>query len=68
MAYMKRPAPQFPFKKEDGRWTFYDYPGGEQTEAGHYLTENEAKEAYDKVYRIWFANNGYDGPINAVID
>ena len=67
MAYKKRPAPQPPFQKEDGRWTFYDYPDGVQTEAGYYSTESEAREAYDKVYKIWFANKGCDGPVNAVI-
>lgn len=68
MASKCRPAPRPPFQREDGRWTFYDYPGGIQTEGGYYSTEDEAKQAYDRVYRIWFANKGCDGPVNAVID
>ncbi|HKT11578.1 MAG TPA: hypothetical protein VJW77_07105 [Terriglobia bacterium] len=67
MAYEQRLAPQAPFKKENGKWTFYDYPGGIQTEAGEYPTEEEAKDAFDKVYRIWFANKGGDGPINSTV-
>lgn len=63
-----RPAPDPPFQKANGKWTFYDYPKGVQTEAGVYETEDEAKAAFIKVHRIWIANGGGDGTINAVIN
>jgi len=63
-----RPAPAPPFQKENGKWTFYDYPKGVETEAGEYETETEAKAAFITVHRLWVANNGTDGPINAVIN
>jgi hypothetical protein len=68
MAIKQRPGPGPPFQKESGKWTFYDYPNGVQTEAGEYATEDEAKGAWIKVQRIWIANKGGDGPINSVID
>lgn len=67
MAIKRRPAPEPPFQKANGRWTFYDCPGGTQIEAGEYSNQHDAQDAYDIVYRIWFANKGSDGPVNAVI-
>lgn len=63
-----RPAPNPPFQKANGKWTFYDYPKGVKIEAGEYETEDKAKAAFIKVHRIWVANDGADGPINAVIN
>lgn len=63
-----RPAPDPPFRKANGKWTFYDYPGGVKAEAGEYETEDGAKAAFIKVHRIWIANGCADGPINAVIN
>lgn len=68
MASNQRPGPSSPFRKENGKWTFYDYPKAVQTEAGEYPTEDEAKDASTKVLRIWIANDCADGPINSVID
>ncbi len=67
MTVKQRPGPGAPFQKENGKWTFYDYPDGVQTEAGEYSTEDEAKDASIKVLRIWIANRGGDGPVNSVI-
>jgi len=68
MANNQRHSPGSPFHKENGKWTFYDYPEGVQTEAGEYPSEDEARAASIKVLRIWIANGGADGPINSVID
>ena len=67
MANRQRPAPGAPFQKENGKWTFYDYPAGVRTEAGEYSTQCEAEDASIKVLRIWIANGCGDGPVNSVV-
>jgi hypothetical protein len=66
MSSNQRPGPGLPFQKENGKWTFYDYPKGVQIEAGEYPTEQDAKDASIKVLRIWYANGYADGPIGVI--
>ena len=67
MANNQWPVPSCPFQKENGKWTFYDYPNGVQKEPGECATEDNAKDASVKVLSMWIANKGGDGPINSVI-
>ena len=66
MASNQRQGPGIPFQKENGKWTFYDYPKGVQTEAGEYATEDEAKDASITVFRIWEANGYGDGLVGVI--
>ena len=46
----KHSAPSPPIKKDNGKWTFYVFPDGEEREAGQYETEAAAKDARFKAF------------------
>ena len=45
----KHSAPSPPIKKDNGKWTFYVFPDGEEREAGQYETEAAAKAAEERL-------------------
>ena len=52
----KHSAPSAPIKKDNGKWTFYVFPGGEEREAGQFETEAAAKDARFKALLRWGSN------------
>jgi hypothetical protein len=56
MSTDKHPAPGPTVKKENGKWTFYVFPDGEQREAGQYETESAARGARYRVLLQWGSN------------
>jgi uncharacterized protein YfaP (DUF2135 family) len=52
----KHPAPGPTVKKENGKWTFYVFPDGQEREAGQYDTESAAKDARVRVLLQWGSN------------
>jgi hypothetical protein len=67
MAVPPEPQPGIPFKKDNGMWTFYIYPGGIKQEAAEYPDEESASQTSLKVLRIWEVNGGKLGPIAAIL-
>ena len=62
----KHPAPGPTIKKDNGKWTFYVYPNGQERESGQYETESAAKEARFKALLNWGANGEKYGPASFV--
>jgi hypothetical protein len=59
----KHTAPGPTLKKENGKWTFYVFPDGEEREAGQYDTEAAAKDARFKALLRWGSNGQrYESP------
>jgi hypothetical protein len=56
MSDEKQPAPGPTIRKANGKWTFYVYPDGKESEAGQYETETAAKDARFKALLHWGAN------------
>ena len=49
----KHPAPSAAIKKNNGMWTFYVFPDGQEREAGQYETETAAKNDRFKALLRW---------------
>ena len=62
----QRPGPGEPFKKENGQWTFYVYPDFVPREAGEYIDQDTATEAFRKVVQAWDANGYTYGPLPTI--
>jgi hypothetical protein len=52
----QRPGPGMPFRKENGKWTFYVYPDFIPREAGEYLDLGSATEAHRNMLQTWSSN------------
>jgi hypothetical protein len=65
-ARKQRPGPGQPFKKENGKWTFYVYPDFVPREAGEYLDQDAATEAFRKVLQDWDANGATYGSLATI--
>jgi hypothetical protein len=64
MASDPKPAPAAPFRKDNGKWTYYVYPKGSAEEGGEFPDENAATESFIKMYRLWEVNGqSYHGNI-----
>lgn len=52
----KHPAPGPTIQKDNGKWTFYVFPEGNEREAGQYESESAAKDARVRVLLQWGSN------------
>ena len=63
----KEPAPSIPFQKENGKWAFFIYPQGVETEAGEYPTREAAEQWFIKAMRLWEVNGFiYSGNVGSI--